>query len=156
MRAALRITIATPASIVISCEDVRSLRAADASGGFGIQPGHADFLTVLPASVVQWRTGEGAGEGKGAWHYCALRAGVLQVTGGNSVAIACRQAVLGSDLATLESEVRKVRAEEADADRDARVEQVRIHTMALRQIVRRLMPGASAMGLADRDMEPGP
>jgi len=61
--------------------------------------------------------------------------------------------VLGDDLDTLEAEVRKARLEEAEADRDCRVEQVRIHTMALRQIVRRLMPGASPMGFGGRDAE---
>lgn len=147
----LHLTIATPASVVISCADVRSFRGADASGGFGIQPGHADFLTVLPASVVQWR--EDAA--KGQWHYCAVRAGVLEVTGGNRIAIACRQAVMGEDLETLEAQVRSAREQEIEADRDARVEQVRIHTLALRQIVKRLMPGASGMGLDGRDLEPG-
>lgn len=131
----LHLTIATPGKLVIDCKAVRSLRAEDASGGFGIQPGHADLLTVLPASVVHWRLDDGN------WRHCALRAGVLTVTGGSHVAIAAREAVLGDELAALEAEVHGTRAEEAEASRSARVEQVRFHTYAMRQILRHLIPG---------------
>jgi F-type H+-transporting ATPase subunit epsilon len=31
------------------------LRAEDASGSFGILPGHAPFLTALAISIVSWR-----------------------------------------------------------------------------------------------------
>ncbi len=44
----------TPAAILIDADDVRSLRAEDESGAFGVLPGHADLLTVLPPSVVRW------------------------------------------------------------------------------------------------------
>ena len=39
--------------------DVVSVRAEDASGSFGILPGHADFLTSLAPSVVRWRRRDG-------------------------------------------------------------------------------------------------
>ena len=133
---ALHLTIATPAKLVTECTTVQSLRAADASGSFGILPGHADLLTVLPASVVQWRDADKS------WRYCAVRAGVLNVTGGNRVAIACRQAVLGTNLATLEASVHSAREAESEADRCARVHQMRFHAHAVRQLLRYLMPGA--------------
>jgi len=136
MTAVLCLTIATPAKLVVECDTVVSLQAADASGSFGILPGHTDLLTVVPASVVRWR------DDRGTWHYCAVRAGVLEVIDGERVAIACREAVLSDDLAMLEAEVHKTRADQLDVDRQARVEQLRIHTLALRQIVRRLVPGA--------------
>jgi F-type H+-transporting ATPase subunit epsilon len=75
------------------------------------------------------------------------------VTGGNRVAIACRQAVLGDDLETLEAQVHVTKAEETEADRKARVEQLRFHTLALRQIVRYLMPGQALDGFASRNGE---
>jgi F-type H+-transporting ATPase subunit epsilon len=41
----MRLRIITPLSIIIDTNSVLSLRAEDGSGGFGIMPGHADFLT---------------------------------------------------------------------------------------------------------------
>ena len=140
MNAPLHLTITTPAALVAEADGVRSLRAADGSGGFGIEPGHADFLTVLPASVVQWRGGDDV------WRYCAVRAGVLTVSGGDKVAVAAREAVLGDDLATLEATVQAAREDEAEANRRARVEQLRFHMHALRQILRHLDPGKHPAG----------
>ncbi|OCC25034.1 hypothetical protein MB02_06275 [Croceicoccus estronivorus] len=134
MNSRLRLTIATPAKLVISCDTVSSLRASDESGSFGIQPGHADLLTVLPASVVHWRTDDQS------WHHCAVRAGVLKVSNGGQVAIAAREAIAGDDLETLEATVRNARADETEADRRARVEQARFHTYALRQLLSHLIP----------------
>ena len=132
---ALHLTITTPASVLVDRTDVRSVRAEDESGGFGILLGHTDLLTVLPASVVRWRNGDGV------MHYCAVRGGVLTVSGGNRVAIACRQATLDDDLAALERTVGALRAAELDAERQARVEQTRLHARAVRQLVRYLRPG---------------
>lgn len=142
MSGRIHLTIATPAKLVVDSDAVSSLRAEDLSGSFGILPGHADLLTVLPASLVRWRVGESE-TSTNVWYYCAIRAGVFEVTGGNRIAIACRQAVLGNDLETLEAEIRNVRSEELEMNRQARVEQLRIHTLALRQIVQRLLPGGS-------------
>jgi len=86
----LRITI--PTAVVAELDDVVHLHAEDASGAFGILRRHADFLTVLETSVVSWRRAGGA-EG-----HCAVR-------GGEQIAIATREAVLGDDLVRLEAEV---------------------------------------------------
>lgn len=134
MTSSLHLTIATPFTVLVESDQVRSLRASDASGSFGILPGHADFLTVLPASVLEWRTDGGS------WKYCAIRAGVLSVSSGESVAVACRKGVLGHDLSGLEAQI--FRSTEADTDqaRRARVEQARLHAQAVRQLVRYLVP----------------
>ncbi|MDW6024406.1 F0F1 ATP synthase subunit epsilon [Mesorhizobium sp. BAC0120] len=137
MSATLHLTITTPSAILADRVQVRSVRAEDESGGFGILPGHADLLTVLSASVVRWRSDDDIR------HYCALRGGVLTVTEGRQVAIACRQGTLGDDLAKLEAEVRAMRAAETDADRRARVEQMRLHARAVRQLMRYLRPGGT-------------
>lgn len=132
MSAALRLTIATPAAVLVDAEGVVSVRAEDASGAFGVLPGHADFLTALPPSVVRWtRDGEPP-------RYCALSGGVLTVSGGARVAIACRRGALGDDLDALQATVARARAAEIDADRRARVEQARLHAQALRQLMRSL------------------
>lgn len=142
----LRLTIATPSTLLVDAEGVSSIRAEDESGGFGVLPGHADLLTVLPASVVRWRAAAGGG-------CCAVRGGVLTVTRGERVAIACRQAILGENLETLENEVKAMRAMQLDAVRRARVEQARLHAGAVRQLMRYLRPGAgdAALLLEDED-----
>lgn len=135
MRPPLHLTITTPAAVLIDDAAVRSVRAEDESGGFGILAGHADLLTVLPASVVRWRGDDDAE------HYCALRGGVMTVAEGRLVSIACREGSLGDDLATLEARVASLRASETDADRRHRVEQTRLHAQAVRQLIRLLGTG---------------
>ena len=54
MRGTLTVRVTTPLAVTVDETGVTSIRAEDASGGFGILPGHADFLTVLDASVVRW------------------------------------------------------------------------------------------------------
>lgn len=135
MNGLLRLVITTPTTVLVDDATVSSVRAEDESGCFGILPGHTDLLTVLPASVLRWRT-----QG-GTMRYCALRGGVMTVEGGTRVAIACRQGEIGSDLASLESEVEKMRASENDEERKARVEQMRLHAYAVRQLMRYLRPG---------------
>jgi len=144
MSEGMRLTIATPASLLVDATDLRSLRAEDMSGAFGVLPGHANLLTVLPPSVVRWtRSGE-------ATRYCALSGGVLTVSGGDRVAIACRRGTVGDDLAALEAAVAAERSAELDADRRARVEQTLLHARALRELMRYLRPGA-ARSLGDGD-----
>lgn len=132
MNGALKLRIATPLAIVVEADDVASLRAEDASGGFGILPGHADFLTALDASVVRWRSAAGR------WRFCALRGGVLRVTGGREVLIACREATLGDALESLRARVAEERAAADEARRGARSHQARLHARAIRQIMRSL------------------
>lgn len=135
MSGRLALTITTPTKVLVEGLEVRAVRAEDESGSFGLLPGHTDFLTVLPASVVRWRTADDVP------HYCAQGGGLLTVQGGARVSIACRQGTLGDDLATLEQEVERLRAAETDTARKARVEQTRLHAHAVRQLIRFLRPG---------------
>jgi len=138
MNPTLRLKIATPAAVLFDSEQVTALRAEDESGSFGILPGHADFLTVLTPSVLRWH------EADGNLHYCAIEAGILSVTAGSVVTIACRDGVLADTLEVLETQIQAARAKHLDAMRCARVEQTRIHAQAVRQLLRYLRPGASA------------
>lgn len=135
MSRALTLTITTPTRILVEGLEVHAVRAEDETGSFGILPGHTDFLTVLPASVVRWRTADDV------THYCAQGGGLLTVQGGAQVSVACRQGTLGDDLARLEQEVERLRATETDSARKARVEQMRLHANAVRQLMRLLRPG---------------
>ncbi len=130
----MRLLITDPTAVVADHADVVSVRAEDESGGFGILQGHADLLTVLPLSVVAWRHADGREA------YCAVRRAVMTVRGGVEVAIATRQAQLGGDLAQLEHAVLGRFRSETDAERVARVADMRLHTEAVRRIVAALRP----------------
>lgn len=125
----MRLTVTTPLAIVVDTDDVAHLRAEDATGAFGILPGHADFLTALTVSVISWR------DGRGSEHHVAVRAGMLRVHGGDTIAVATREAVAGEDLAQLEADVvsrfRQGIAEEAAARTDAQ----RLYLAAIRRIL---------------------
>ena len=136
----MRLTITTPLLLAVEEDGVLVLSAEDASGGFGIQPGHADFLTSLAVGVVSWRSRDEAR------HYCAVRGGVLTVSPGKpgtggEVAIATREAVLGDDLATLDATILSRFQADAEADREERVDAVRLQLDAIRQIVSHLQAG---------------
>jgi F-type H+-transporting ATPase subunit epsilon len=134
MSPTLRLTVSTPASILVDAEAIVSLRAEDESGSFGIRAGHANFLTVLTPSVLRWR---GAGNLE---RFCAVEEGVLRVSEGNHVSIACRNGVLGDSLAALEARIEAAHAARIDIARNARVEQTRMHAQAVRQLLRYLRP----------------
>ena len=129
----MRLRIVTPLSVVVD-KDVISLRAEDASGSFGILPGHAPFLTALTISIVSWRTLD-------AEHFCALRGGVLTVENGSDVDIATREAVTGDDLATLGADVLARFRSDADDERTEHAETMRLQFNAIRHMVSRLKPG---------------
>ncbi|HLY56497.1 MAG TPA: F0F1 ATP synthase subunit epsilon, partial [Stellaceae bacterium] len=95
----MRLAVSTPLAVVVEAGDVAHLRAEDDTGAFGILPGHADFLTALTISVVTWRDPDGRE------HHIAVRGGMLEVRGGDTIAVATREAMPGDDLHHLEAEV---------------------------------------------------
>jgi F-type H+-transporting ATPase subunit epsilon len=128
----MRLRITTPLSVVVDADDVRALRADDATGSFGILSGHADFLTSLAIGVVSWRGADGTP------HYCAVRRGVFSVTGGQEIAIATREAVTGDDLATLDENVLARFRADTETERAERVDSTRLQLNAIRRIVSHL------------------
>jgi len=132
MTRALHLTIATPVSTLVDDKNVSSLRAEDESGSFGVLPGHVDLLTALPPSVVRWSGPDGA------LHFCALRGGLMTIQGGTRVEIGCREGILGDDIHSLEAEVIALRESQLDIDRRSRVEELRLHAIAIRQIIETL------------------
>jgi F-type H+-transporting ATPase subunit epsilon len=134
----LRLSITTPLAVITDEDGILALRADDATGSFGILPGHADFLTSLAISAVRWKSRDGVR------HYCAVRGGVLSVTTGQNIAIVTREAVLGDDLATLDETVLARFRSDIEAERVERVDTTRLQLNAIRQIVNHLRPGRSA------------
>ncbi len=141
----LRLTIATPLTILVEAGDVASLRAEDASGGFGLMPGCADLLTVIDAGVVGWRRAEGP------WRWCALRGGVLRAFGGAEVRVACREATLSESLEGLRDRVAVERETAEETRRHARAQRARLHARAIRRIMQGMggpLPEESALAEA--------
>jgi len=128
----MRLTIATPAEIVVDDDAIQSLTAEDASGSFGIRPGHADLLTVLVPSVIAWK------DGAGSEHFAAVRGGVLTVQGGRTVEVASREAFAGDDIDALEAALAASVAAARDREAAARAEAAGLQAAALRHIQRYL------------------
>jgi F-type H+-transporting ATPase subunit epsilon len=137
----MKLIISTPTAIAAERDEIVSLTAEDASGSFGILPGHADFLTALEPSVVSWR------EAQGREGHCAVRRGVLTVEGGRSVSIATREAVVSDDLARLERDVIARFHASLEEERAARIEANLLRMKAIRRIIHYLRaPGAARLG----------
>lgn len=141
MKRPLHLMLTTAQQVLLDAEDVVAVRAEDASGSFGILPGHADLITVLVPSVLRWQR---AGGDRGC---CALGGGVLRMSGGSQLHVACRDAVRSQSIGEMEAAVRLARAEQLNEERRARVEQLQLHTRTLRTLVRCLHP-------ATRHVEP--
>ncbi len=130
----MKLRIVTPLSMVVEEDDILALRARDASGSFGILPGHADFLTSLSICVIDWKRRDGAR------HFCAVRRGVLAVREGREIGVATREAIAGDALATLENVVITRFRAEIDAERSARIASTQLQLSAIRQIMNHLRP----------------
>ena len=134
----MKLRITMPTTLVAEFDDVLHVRAEDASGAFGILRRHADFLTVLETSVVSWRRANGA-EG-----HCAVRGGVLTVSGGERIAIATPEAVVGDDLVHLEAEVLETFRHKTAEEQSARGGSTRLQLAAMRRILNYLRPERDA------------
>jgi F-type H+-transporting ATPase subunit epsilon len=123
----MRLRVTTPVAFVVDAEGVRNVRLEDATGAFGVQRGHAPFVTLLAPSVVTWRGGDG-GE-----HHVAVRRGVLSVSG-DVIHVATREAVPGDDLARLEHDVVASFRREEQIERTARGGAARLQTVVIRRL----------------------
>jgi F-type H+-transporting ATPase subunit epsilon len=130
----MRLLITTPTAIVVDQPNVSSVRAEDDSGSFGILRGHEDLLTALNLSMVSWRDADDR------VRYCAVRRGVLSVTGGSEIAIATREAIPGDDLDRLEEVVLNQFRERSEMERVSRTQSLQLQMKAIRQIIQYLRP----------------
>jgi F-type H+-transporting ATPase subunit epsilon len=134
----MKLTVITPTAIALEESSVVHVRAEDPSGAFGIEAGHADFLTTLSICVIRWRNGGGE-------HYVAVRGGVLRVREGAIVEVATREAVVNDDLGHLRSEVLTRMAHNVETERSARAGALSLEHAAIRQIYRYLRPADSPL-----------
>ncbi|MCP5156148.1 MAG: F0F1 ATP synthase subunit epsilon [Ectothiorhodospiraceae bacterium] len=144
----MRLTVSTPTTVVVD-EAVTAVRAEDASGRFGLLPGHARLVTALVPSVLSWRRPDGSES------FCAVRGGVLTVESGSQVAVATQEAVRDDDHARLESEVLARLRATAAASVDTRTRAARLQIAAVQQLLRFARPPREP-GLARPGDEDGP
>jgi F-type H+-transporting ATPase subunit epsilon len=123
----MRLQIVTPLTVVAELDGIISVRADDRTGSFVVWPHHADFITALAITVVEWATE--AGE-KG---HIAVR--------GEFVQIATRQAISGPTLDRLGKAVLDQLRDEAEAEARTRVAATRLQLGLLRQLNRYLQSG---------------
>lgn len=123
----MRLRVTTPIAFVVDADGVRHVHLEDTTGAFGVQRGHAPFVTLLVPSVVTWRGVDG-GE-----HHVAVRRGVVSVSG-DLVVVATREAIAGDDLAQLERDVVANFRREEQIEQTARGGAARLQTAVIRRI----------------------
>jgi F-type H+-transporting ATPase subunit epsilon len=97
----IHLELRVPSGVVID-RPVRSIRAEDRTGWFGIRPGRADLVAILPSGLLLFDDEEGE------W-FVALSGGLLHMEGGKCQ-VAVREAVVSRDLDAVAAEVdRQVR-----------------------------------------------
>ncbi|MCA8943545.1 MAG: F0F1 ATP synthase subunit epsilon [Planctomycetes bacterium] len=136
----MNLSIVTPTSVVVDSVEVRYVRAEDATGAFGIQPGHESFVTVLAVSVLTYR------DQGGVDHHVAVRGGVLAVRDGTRIEVATREAVTADDLVALEGSVLDVFRQRTDAEAAERARTKQLRAGAIQQICRYLRTGKDSSG----------
>jgi F-type H+-transporting ATPase subunit epsilon len=136
----VRLLVTTPTTVILDAPGVVHVRAEDETGAFGILDRHADFVTVLVPSVLSWR------DAKGTEGHVAVRGGVLNVSGGDEVKVASRDAVSGDDLETLERNVVTAYREQEERERQARRAETRLQLAAIHRVRQYLQPGEARSG----------
>jgi F-type H+-transporting ATPase subunit epsilon len=110
-RREMQLIVTTPTRVIVD-EPVRSVQTEDASGRFGIEPGHEHFLTTAVSSILMYRPTAGGEK------YVAVDRGTLRVTP-DRVQLATRQAVASGNLDELERVVEQQFEHERDVHREA-------------------------------------
>lgn len=127
----MRLRIATPLAVVVDVTEVRHVRAEDATGTFGIQPGHTEFVTALAVSVLSYRQAGSAAE-----RHVAVRGGVLRVSGGALVEVATREAVTSDDLDALRRALETELRARAQVEAKARTRAIQLNVALVRNLYR--------------------
>jgi F-type H+-transporting ATPase subunit epsilon len=131
----MKLTILTPTAVVREVEDVARIRATDATGDFGVHPGHVDMLTILEPSVLDYTAG-------GATTYVAVSGGVLKVEDGR-VTVLSEDAVAGDDLPMLRTTAIETFRKRARTEEAAATGFTRFHVTLVRELGNLLWPGSA-------------
>jgi F-type H+-transporting ATPase subunit epsilon len=122
----LELEVLAPDGVVLRAR-ARAVRAEDASGQFGLWPGHEAFLTVLVPGVLTFRGEDGADR------YVAVDGGLLRVEG-RQVMVVTRDAVAADRLEDVAEAAAAMLDERRREERTARAEFAELEASLLRHL----------------------
>lgn len=129
----MNLEILVPDGVVLDTP-IRGLRAADASGLFGLWPHHEDFATLLVPCVLSYRDEEDCE------HYAAVDGGVLvlrsqtEFENERRVSIGTREAVLADRIEEVAGVAAAMLAARHQEERTAREEFAELQSSLLREM----------------------
>jgi F-type H+-transporting ATPase subunit epsilon len=126
----MRLRVTTPTSVVTDAQGITHVRAEDATGAFGLLPGHTEFVTVLAISVLSYR------DSTGGERHVAVRGGVLRMSDGATVEVATREAIANDDLDALHRAVLARFRTHAEAEAKARTRATQLNVALVRNLYR--------------------
>jgi F-type H+-transporting ATPase subunit epsilon len=121
----MELEVLAPDGVVLRAR-ARAVRAADASGQFGLWPGHEAFLTVLVPSLLTYWTEDGRE------HFVAVDGGLLRVEG-RTVTVVTRDAAPAERLEEVADAAATMLEERLREERTARAEFAELEALLLRQ-----------------------
>lgn len=124
----MRLEIIVPDAVVLAAT-VLAVQAADATGRFGIHPGHEPFVTVLVPSLLVYT------DEKRVERYAAVDGGVLLVEPG-FVTVTTRDAVLSDQLEELARRAADILDARRRSEHHARAEFEELQTALVKQLAR--------------------
>jgi F-type H+-transporting ATPase subunit epsilon len=124
----LGLDILVPDAVVLSTRVV-GVQAADATGRFGLRPGHERFVTVLVPSLLVFT------DEAGVERYAAVDGGVLLLDG-DRVSVVTREAVLADRLEDVAGQAASILDARRRQERQARAEFDELQTALVKQLAR--------------------
>jgi F-type H+-transporting ATPase subunit epsilon len=122
----LELELLVPDGVVLKSR-IRGLQAADASGRFGLWPGHERFVTVLEPGLVVFRDEQDHEK------FAAVDGGAL-VLQDNCVSIACREAIVADRLEEVAARAAAMIAERRLSEKTARADFAELQATLLRDL----------------------
>jgi F-type H+-transporting ATPase subunit epsilon len=124
----LSLEILVPDAVVLTAR-VTGVQAADATGRFGLRPGHEPFVTVLVPSLLVYT------DEAGTERYAAVDGGAL-VLEGDRVSVVTREAVLSDRLEDLSERAAAILDVRRRQEGKARAEFDELQTALVKQLAR--------------------
>lgn len=118
--------VLVPDGVVLQTR-IRGLQATDASGRFGIWPGHEALVTVLEPCILMYR------DESDRERFAAVDGGILVLEDG-VVSIACREAVVAERLEDVADRASAMLSQRRLLERTARGEFTELQTTLMRQL----------------------
>ena len=122
----LELELRVPDGIVLKSR-IHGLSAADASGRFGLLPGHETFVTVLEPGLVRFR------DEQDHERFAAVDGGVLVLKDG-LVSIACHEAVVAERLEDVAGRAAAMIEERRASELTARADFAELQATLLKQL----------------------